>query len=197
MQNKFFEFVSELQAHINEFNEAERQELLVDIMDCYYHQDMFSEYKKAFDIIIGTKLNLNFNIDHWAPSFLCLVTLRAPHQNIFDYFVKKGAEINFIADTSTFDKSINDKGDILPRYLTCLDFVEFSFYDFFLAYSYHIPKKKIKGQWMEYNDDESITITKSEYLYLHEQAEYLSDLISTDKLKDYIVDCGGKARDDV
>ena len=35
-------------------------------------------------IEIGSKLNLDFEIDHWAPSFLSLVILRSPSIQLFD-----------------------------------------------------------------------------------------------------------------
>jgi len=189
-QNKFKEFNTELRANIKGYTEKQRQKLLVDIMDCYYHRDMFLEYLQTFDIIIGKKLNLNFNIDHWAPTFLSLVTLRAPHKDIFDYFIGKGADINFVGDSCAFDKI--KEVCILPRYLTCLDFIEFTFYDFFLTFGYDIPKKKIEGHWTKYNNEDTITLTKSEYLHLHEQSKFLFDLIHTDKLTDHIKRCGGK-----
>ena len=189
---------TELQNYIAAFTEEERQNLLVEIIDWHYHQDKFSEYKKAFDIIIGTKLNLNFNIkDHWATTLLFLVILRAPHKDIFDYFVRRGAEINFIGDSYAFDDDETIKRDVeiylCERYETCLDFINIKLSDLFqVDYNYIVPKKRAKGHWTECKEGDTITIEKSEYLYLHEQAEFLHDLIFTDKLRDHILDCGGK-----
>ena len=189
---------TELQNHIAEFTEEERQNLLVEIIDEYYRQDKFLEYKKAFEIIIGSKLNLNFNIkDHWATTLLSLVILRVPYINIFDYFVGKGADINFIGDSYAFDdeKTIKKEvaDDLCERYETCLDFINGKLSDIFqIDYNYIVPEKKIEGHWTEYKDGDTITIEKSDYLYLHEQAVFLHDLIYTDKLRDHILDCGAK-----
>jgi len=195
-QEKHEEFLLELSKRIKKCSEKERQELLVEIIDYYYHRDKFSEYKKVFDIIIGSKLNLNFNIDHWAPSFLSLVVLRTPYMQLFDYFVQKGADINFIGDSYFFDDAETIKKEVKlqsERYMTCLDFAENKLADIFVIdYNYHIPKKEIEGHWTDYKDEDTMTLTKSEYLYLHEQSEFLFDLIQTDKLTDHIKKCGGK-----
>ena len=79
-----------------------------------------------------------------------------------------------------------------------MDFAELKLAEILiLDYHYYVPTKEIEGYWMDYKDDETITIKKSEYLYLHEQSEYLFDLIHTNKLRDYILENGGKTYNEI
>ncbi|MAN60210.1 MAG: hypothetical protein CMC08_10280, partial [Flavobacteriaceae bacterium] len=160
-----------------------------------------SKFKKAFDLIIGSKLNLNFNIEHWAPTFLSLVILRAPSKQLFEYFLKKGADINFIGDTLAFEEGesleFEKKHLLYGQYQTCVDFAQIKLNDLLTTdYNYDVPDKKIEGHHTEVENGE-ITISKMEYLYLHEQSEYLFDLINTDKLLDHIKNSGGKTYEDL
>jgi hypothetical protein len=61
---QYDDFFYSLPKIISDFTEEERQELLTDIIDYYYDGKYFAQFKKAFELIIGAKLNLNFNIDH-------------------------------------------------------------------------------------------------------------------------------------
>ncbi len=101
-------------------SQVEKQLLLIVIFDEYYDFKNYSLFKKVFDIIIESKINLNFKIvNHWADNLLSLVVLRAPHIQLFDYFIDKGAKLNFVSKAS-------DKYD---QSQTCLDFAEMKFYD--------------------------------------------------------------------
>ncbi len=197
-QKRYDDFVISLEKTISELSEKERQELLVDIIDYHYDHQLFSIFKKSFDLIIGSKLNLNFNIDHWAPTFLSLVVLRAPSIELFEYFIKKGCDINFIGDTLAFEEGesleFEKKHLLFGQYQTCLDFAQIKFDDSLsVDYNYDTPKCKIENDTEDFPDtDGEITISKSEYLYLHEQSKYLSDVVNTSKLIDYIKSSGGK-----
>ncbi len=195
------DFLESLPKIISVLSTKERQKLLVDIIDFHYDRKNFSKFKKAFDLIIGSKLNLNFNIDHWAPTFLSLVILKAPSIKLFEYFVKKGANINFIGDTLAFEEGANleyEKEHLLyGRYQTCLDFAQVKLDDLLTTdYNYDVPNKKIIGNHRD-TAEGAIIISKSEYLYLYEQAEYLFNLINTDRLLDHIKYCGGKTYEEL
>jgi len=75
---------------------------------------------------------------------------------------------------------------LFGQYQTCLDFTQIKLDDLLTTdYNYDVPDKKIEGHHADIEDGE-ITISQMEYLYLHEQSEYLFDLINTDKLLDHI-----------
>ncbi|MCB0462464.1 MAG: hypothetical protein R2816_01165 [Flavobacteriaceae bacterium] len=200
---RYDDFFSSLPKIISELNEKERQELLVDIIDFHYDRKFQSDFKKAFDLIIGSKLNLNFNIEHWAPTFLSLVILRTPSIELFEYFVSKGADINFIGDTLAFEEEENLKYEkkhlLFGQYQTCLDFAQIKLDDLLTVdYNYDVPDKKIDNDWREVLDEDGeVKLGIREYLYLHEQSEYLYDLVKTDKLKDHIIYIGGKTYDEL
>lgn len=192
------DFLEVLPKAVSQMDEAERQELLVDIIEYYYNPENFSKFKKAFDIIIGSKLNLNFNIDHWAPSFLSLVILRFPSFKLFDYFIRKGADINFVCDVLAFTSEETHEFEkehlFFGQYVTCLDFIEYELADMFTVdFNFAYPRRLI-----EQNDiDGEITLDKTEYLDLVEQAEYLHRLVKADNLKDHIRSLGGKTYEEL
>lgn len=200
---QYDEFFSSLPKVISEMTEKERQELLVDIIDYHYNRKQFSKFKKAFDLIIDAKLNLNFNIDHWAPTFLSLVVLREPSFQLFEYFLKKGADLNFIGDTLAFEEGesfeFEKKHLLWGRFQTCVDFTQIKLNDLLTVdYNYDVPDKKIDADWRDVSDEDgNITISKREYLYLHNQSEYLFDLINTDKLFEFMKSIGGKTYEEL
>ena len=176
---------------------TDKQKLLTTILDEYYSHSRFSQFKRVFDLIIDSKVNLNFNIDHWAPTFLSLVVLKSPSFELFEYFVRKGASINFIGDTMAFEteEAIEDEEEYLlyGRYLTCLDFAEIKLNDLLTTdYNFGPPKYGLIDDLRRIDDDVEITIPKWEYLYLLEQSQYLFDLVKTDKLTDHLKSIGGK-----
>ena len=195
--NKYDIFFAELPTFIGKISEKQRQELLVDIMDYYYDHNHFSEFQNAFDLIIGDKLNPNFNIDHWAPSFLSLVVLRWPVIELFDYFIKKGANVNFISDTLAFEKAedleFEEKHLLFGQYQTVLDFAQIKLDDKLSCdYNYGLPESEPEQSCNEVNNNETVTINKAEYLELQEQSWYLKDLVHTSNLIDYLKTIGGK-----
>ncbi len=181
----------------NNLSETNKQNILTEIIDYYYSDKDFSFYVKVFDKIIDSKVSLDFNIDHWAPTFLSLVVMKASRQ-LFDYFLRKGANINFIGDSYAFEpeeiiKHETEEIDI-ERYATCLDFAEFKLADdLTVHYNYSVPDTtdQIKS-WQHIDDEEEITIKKQDYYYLVEQSQYLHNLIHTDRLVDHIKSLGGK-----
>lgn len=192
---RYDEFLLVLEEIAKELDEEKRQNLLELIVDCYFTRQYQLKFKRAFDLLIGSDLDLNFNVDSWGASFLSLVILRIPSIPVFDYFLGKGAVVNFIGDNRAFeDGKFLKEEDLNGRYETCLDFIELRLADLLLIdYSYTVPEKKINGYYTDSKiKGEKITITKEEYLYLHEQSEYLHTLIETGKLKDHIVRLGGK-----
>lgn len=187
----------------SDLSEIDKQNLLVEILADYYNRDYFSFYKKVFDEIIGSKLNLNFNIDHWAPTFLSLAVLVSPTFDLFDYFVRKGAFINFIGDCYAFEYEETIKQEVeemeLERYSTCLDFINLKLADLFVVnYNFSPPSQEnLKKSFSEKEKMKKIIIGTDEYHDLLEQSEYLWDLIYTDNLKDHIVSSGGKTYEEL
>lgn len=96
------QFTEELNTNIKTIKGNEKQQLLTDIIDYYYDKKQHSFIKKAFDLIIDSKLNLNFNIDHWAPTFLSLVVIGAPHIELFEYFIKKEPTLTLLETPGHF-----------------------------------------------------------------------------------------------
>ena len=197
---QYDDFFSILPNVVPKLTEKERQELLVYLMINQYDKELFSDFKNAFDLIIGSKLNLNFNIEHWAPTFLSLVIHTSPEIRLFDYFVKKGATINYIGDSyfcedkKTIEKDF-EKFD-LERYATCLDFIELKLADLIVIdYNFSSPTHKKLESARNSNND--VTLSAEYYLQLLEQSQYLWELIQTDLLKDHIIHCGGKTYEEL
>ena len=149
------------------------------------------------DEIIDSKVSLDFIVDHWAPTFLSLAVYRTSRQ-LFDYLVRKGANINFIGDSYAFETEEAIKREVgengFERYATCLDFAETKLADALTTdYNYSVPEEiENYGAWLDFDRNEEITIKKQDYYYLLEQSLYLRDLIHTDRLVDHIKSLGGK-----
>ncbi len=180
-------------------SEADRQELLCDIIEAYYSHKEFGEFKKVFDVLIGDHLNLNFEIDHWAPSFLSLVILRWPLIELLDYFIRKGADINFVADSFAFlDVEDIKQESQTERYQTCLDFAQMKLDDRFTSdYHFGLPEGEPEQTAHEIDDQEEIKVNKAHYLYLVEQSHYLKDLVHTDKVIAYLKSLGAKRAEEL
>lgn len=198
IQNKdFTSFTLVWNEHKQSMSEHDKQHLLTEIVGYYYSDADFSFFVSVFNTILKSKVSLNFCIDHWAPSFLSLVVNNASIQ-LFDYFIKKGADINFIADEYAFESEETiqrETGEIgNARYSTCLDFAELTLADLLtIDYNYYVPKTTEQLQtWQEVDDAEQITISKRGHLYLLEQSHYLHDLIHTHRLVNHIKSLGGK-----
>lgn len=191
---KYDDFLSSLANTVSKLTEKERQELLVYLITEQYDKEQFTVFKKIFDLIIGSGLNLDFNIEHWAPTFLALTVHIAPEIRLFDYFVSKGASINFIGDAYAFEneKTIKNTEDFgIERYATCLDFIELKLADL-IAIDYNFAPPTQMELESARNNNNDVTLSAGYYLQLLEQSQYLWHLIRTDLLKDHIVYCGGK-----
>jgi hypothetical protein len=181
----------------NSLKETDKQNVLTEIIDFHYSDKDLGFYVKVFDKIIDSKVSLDFNVDHWAPTFLSLVVMKSSRQ-LFDYFLRKGANINFIGDSYAFETEETIKRETeeigIERYSTCLDFAKLKLADnLTVDYNYSVPDTK--GQitpWQDIDHKEEITITKRDYYYLVEQSQYLHNLIHTDRLVDHIKSLGGK-----
>lgn len=179
----------------NKLSEQEKQFLLSEIVFYHYSDQYFPFFKKVLDIIIDTKVSLNFNTDLWAPTFLSLAVDKASIR-LFDFLLYKDASINFIGDRFAFDNPDNTLLDMdsISQFVTCLDFAELKLADALTTdYNYSVPDKEENNvSWPDIDDKKEITVKKQDYYYLLEQAQYLKDLIHTDRLIGHIKSLSGK-----
>lgn len=174
-----------LEPHLSE---REKQEFLIILIDGHYHHHYFVYFKTLLDIILHQRINLNFSIDHWAPTFLSLAIEKASRP-LFDYLVGKGAQINFIGDRNLFDADPNLE-DGSERYWTALDYATIKVADMMsIDYNYAVPESLC--DCLE-ESNEQIVISKALYCDLLEQAVYLQKLIRIDNIADHIASIGGK-----
>jgi len=175
-------------------SEMKKQRLLVEIVEYYYDKKDFSFFEIVFDEIIDETVSLNFNIEHKATSLLSL-TVYSRSRQLFDYFVKKGANINFLATSIAFEEETQIEEESLNGHFeSCLDFAELELADMLtIHYLYEVPERKDKDKrWNDFDKKDKITISKREYYYLIAQAEYLKELIELDHFVDHIKSLGGK-----
>ncbi len=197
----FIEFQKEWNLIKSQSTENERQLLLVEILENHYHKANFSFFVKVFDEILKLKTSLDFNIDHWAPTLLSL----AVHQSskmTFQYFIKKGANINFIGDkffNYTESEIENElESELNDRFETCLDFADTKYNDMFTCdYNFSPPFFDIEERKHNENEKDEIVISKGHYFDLVEQSIYLQDLIHLDRVRDYIIGLGGKTYEEL
>jgi hypothetical protein len=195
------EFVAEWNNSKGDFDEAQKQELLTQIIAYHYDDKDFDFFCKVMDAITDDHMNLDFHIEHWAPTFLCLA-VHVVSQNLFDYLISKGAGINFIGDPYAFEDDEYIRTELKledRRYATCLDFAELKLRDMMGA-DYHYQKPDwtgIEAPWAEIDASEEITVSKRFYAYLVEQSQYLYELIHLNLLIEHIRKSGGKGYNDV
>lgn len=173
-------------------SEKQKQDLLVEIVEYHYSDNSYSFYKKIMDLIIDTKVSLNFSIDHFAPTFLSL-SVSLASKLLFDYLIRKGANINFVGNTKDIDPDDDEMFD------TCFGFVRLKFddlmsvnYNFFPS---EVCMKNLSCDELESSD--KVSVPKREYYSLVRQSQYLYDVIKTDELKDYIKSFGGKTAEEI
>lgn len=193
----FDSFIDEWSEIKSNLTEADRQELLKDIMEIYYYDEYSSFYIKVFNEILEQKTTLDFNIDHWAPTFLSLVVDNVSF-TMFEYFVKNGANINFIGDTNFIAQEELEDGDE-SNFNTCLDFANIKYADMlYVDYNFRVPFHEEDEQFGPlYNPKEEITITKEFYFNLVNQAQYLQNLVFLDKLIGHLKSSGGKTYEEL
>lgn len=179
--------------------EKEKQLLLVEIVDEHYSDSKFSFFKKVLDKIIDKKLNLNFNIDHWAPSFLSLSILKFS-KTLFLYLIENHASINYISDRYAFEDEVtkNEEAEYYERFYTCLDFAKLQSADMFIVdFTFCPPDWEKINKLINETENETISVLKQDYLDLAEQAQYLHDVRELDNIIDEIKSLGGKTIDEL
>lgn len=200
-ERNFELFTSEFESIKNQLSEKEKQSLLVEIVDNYFDDDDFSFFKQVLDKIIESKVSLNFCIDHWAPTFLCLA-INEFSQQLFDYLLRYGAKLNYVGDKYFNESEETIKREVESasmRYWTCLDFAGLKLADM-LTVDFQFAEMswdKVKDIDPEEEPVGNITISKREYINLLEQSKYLHDLIKLDGLVDHIKSLGGKTYEEL
>jgi len=179
-----------------DFDESQKQELLKEIIAFNYDDKEFPFFQKILDSIIGDNLNLNFNTEHWAPTFLCLA-VHVVSMNLFDYLLSRGADINFIGDPYAFEDDEYIRNELKledRRYTTCLDFGMLKLSEMMNS-DYHYQRPDWTGidtPWAEIDPKEEITVSKRYFAYILEQSQYLYELIHLNSLIQHIKERGGK-----
>src|ERR1035437_4806691 len=195
--NNFDNFKIEWGKIKDTISEKEKQNLLVEIVDGYFTDNKFPFFKKVFDKVIDKKLNLNYNIDLWAPSILCLSISKFSKQ-LFVYLIENHASINYVADRFAFEdqETIDSEAEAFGRYFTCLDFAE-SQWDDLITIDFLFPKadfdKMINLTKMD--NDPKIKVSRAHYRNLLRQSKYLHNMIELDRIIDKIKSLDGKTAD--
>jgi hypothetical protein len=189
-------FLAEYENIRNDLDEVQRQELLTQIIAFNYDEKDFEFFRKVMDPVIGEDLKLDFNIEHWAPTFLSLAA-HVVSENLFNYLLSKGANINFIGDPYAFedDEYVRSELKIEDRgYATCLDFARKKLSEMMgTEYRYQRPDwTGIEASWSEIDPSEEMKISKRYHAYLVEQSQYLFELIHLNRLIEHIRKSGGK-----
>ena len=190
------QFMSEWEKSKTDFDEMQKQELLTQIIAFHYDDKDFDFFCKVMDAVTENNMNLDFHIEHWAPSFICL-SVHVVSQNLFDYLLSRGADINFIGDPYAFEDDEYVRNELKledRRYATCLDFAQLKLKDM-MGSDYHYQKPDwtgIDAPWAETDASEEITVSKRYYVYLVEQAQYLYELVHLNRLIEHIIKSGGK-----
>lgn len=165
-------------------SESDKQNLLVVILENGYNHKHFSFYKLVFDLVIDGRLNVNFiTNDFFKTPFLFVVTKFAPYIELFEYFIDKGAKINFYHKQNEDDDSYDD-------FKTCLDnvetIIEDTVTDDLEGYYYNV-----KSNYSTIYDNK-VCVDKEEYEQLIEQSSLLFNLRKLTILRNHIVATGGK-----
>jgi hypothetical protein len=179
----------------HQLSEQEKQFLLTEIVFYHYSDKYFGFFVKILDKIIDSKISLNFNTDLWSPTFLSLAVDKASRK-LFDYLIYKGAAINFVGDRLAFDTPGDTMlgMDALSQFATCLDFAELKLANSLTtSYNYSVPDTGENDKsWPDIDNKEEIAVKKQDYYYLVEQAQYLKELVHTNRLIEHIKSLSGK-----
>ena len=180
-------------------SESDKQRLLVKIIEGCYNDKDYKVYKHIFYPFIFDNVSFNFSVDDWVPNFLSLLIDKAPYKNLFHFFIRKGADINYVGDLFANDEDTYEelkKTHDCPvlRYETCLDFVQKKL-DYLMSDDCVYGEGETSNVVKDENDKIiSYTITFKD---VSEQDEYHSDLIKTIRLKDFIISLGGKTYEEL
>ena len=196
--NRRDEFVECLDMVYSDLSVEEKQVLLFEIMNRFYTHEHFKEFKEIFDKILKDPINLNFNVNHRAVTFLSLVICKAPYLKLVNYFIKKGACINFTGDVLAFvsKKHVEFAKMHLDgnRYQTCLDFAEAELDNLIskdISFNFKNPGPKFVCEDPVTNSSRML-IDTSEYAELYAQKQYLSRIILTRRICDYLKALGAR-----
>jgi len=200
-QQDYSEFQNIWNVEYSILNEEKIQQVLSDLIESHYSDKDFDFYKLIFDHIVDTtNLNLNFPLQHYAPTFLSLSVYKLSVE-MFKYFLAKGADVNYIGDVYAFEDQESIKREVeeheFDRYSTCLDFAE-TVRDDMLSIDYNFSPpdwSNVDKHFELIDNDDMITVSKKEYVMLKYQAQYLDDLIILDSFVDLIRSKGGKTYD--
>lgn len=201
-ERNFELFASEFASIKNQLSEKEKQSLLTEIVAHYFEDDDFPFFKQVLDKIIESKVSLNFPIEHWAPTFLCLA-INEFSQQLFDYLLRYGAKLNYVGDKYFNESEETIKREVehnTMRYWTCLDFAGLKLADMLTVDFQFAEMSWDKVKDIDPEEEEpvgNITISKRVYINLLEQSKYLHDLIKLDRLVDHIKSLGGKTYEEL
>lgn len=190
-------FTSTWEGNKDSFDEADKQAFLTEMIAFNYDDKEFPFFEKVLDQMIDESFNLDFNIEHWAPTFLCL-SIHVVSQQLFDYLLARGAHINFIGDPYAFEDDDYIRNELKledRRYATCLDFATLKLSEMMGSdYTYQRPDwTGIDAPWAEIDPKEELTVSKRYYAYVVEQAQYLYEVIHLNQLVEHIKAKGGKS----
>lgn len=179
--------------------ESDKQRLLVKIIEGCYNDKDYKVYKHIFYPFIYDNVSFNFSVDDYVPNFLSLLIDKAPYKNLFHFFIRKGADINYVGDLYendeyTYEKLQESYEVPISRFETCLDFVQ-------KKLDYLMSEDCVYGEGETSNvvKDENDRIISATFTFkdVSEQDEYHSDLIKTIRLKDFIISLGGKTYEEL
>jgi len=177
-------------------SEEDTRAFLCTIVDYHYKDDDSEFFFKVFNTILEKKISLDFSIDHYAPTFISLVAYNGSTV-LLDYFIEKGADINFVGDRAFFDPD-EYSDDESGRFWTCLDFMQLVLDDTTLLDYDKIPFKiEIPDNWWHIGPDEKITINKRDLYELADKANLLDYIISVIEMTDNIKSIGGKTYEEL
>lgn len=143
------------------------------------------------------KLPLDVPIDNYAPTLLSLAAFLGSIP-LFEYFILKGAEINYVADILAYDEDQEPDEDPETRFWTCLDFAELELADALsVDYSFAKYKLRLPDDFMNVNNKDTVTIKKKEYYDLQLRADYLEQVKNSYEMIEHIKVMGGRNYDDI
>lgn len=173
-------------------NAADKRQILFEIIEDYYQDKDYLFYMDVFELIIDDKLNLNFEINHMAPSLTALAVEKAS-LILLDYLICKGADINFVGDVLAYDKEPDYDMPPALRFSTCLDYAYFILSEALLQdlkNSFYKPGKF--NDWRSMDDKEHALVSKKKYYQLLETQDTFEYATRVYSLSEYLKSIGAK-----
>jgi hypothetical protein len=182
---------------------AEQREIVnLFLNDCINHHLDFRFMKKEFDVLLQYGFNLNYQMDEFTPTPLC-VAIKCFSSEMLGYFIEKGVKVNFIIDEYFFEPDAKLKEE--PLFTTALSFAEWLQADM-MALDY-APFRISREEYHKYHGEKNIMdkyfpdiefdITASELRWLRKSAVYLYELIELDKIIGVLKSHGAKHYDEL